>query len=117
MRRERLTLYRRARRVEGTCANSEQRARSALSALPPARRYGQGSLHPSGEQRGVGSDPPPGLTIPRARPCGLEAHMLTRVGAEGQSDPWWGVRASCTIFCASRISAARRGGCGGDQHM
>ena len=31
MRRERLTLHRRARRVEGTCATSEQRARSALS--------------------------------------------------------------------------------------
>ena len=42
-RRERLTLHRRARRVEGTCATSEQRARSALSAhhwQPNVRRRG-----------------------------------------------------------------------------
>ena len=35
MRAERLTLHRRARRVEGTCATSEQSGRSALSASPP----------------------------------------------------------------------------------
>jgi hypothetical protein len=42
-RRERLTLHRRARRVEGTCATSEQRAQSALSAQrrqPDVRRRG-----------------------------------------------------------------------------
>ena len=77
-RRERLTLHRRARRVEGTCATSEQRARSALSATLAARRYGQGSLHTRCEQGGVGSDPPPGLAIQRARVCGFEAHMLAR---------------------------------------
>ena len=42
-RRERLTLLRRDRRVEGTCATSEQRARSALCAQrrqPDVRRRG-----------------------------------------------------------------------------
>ena len=77
MRREQLTWHGRARRVEGTCATSEQRGRSALSAPLAARRYGQGSLHTRREQGGVGSDPPPGLTIKRARACGLDAHMLT----------------------------------------
>ena len=78
IRREQLTWHRRARRVEGTCATSEQRARSALSATLAARRYGQGSLHTRCEQGGVGSDPAPGLTIQRARACGLDAHMLAR---------------------------------------
>jgi hypothetical protein len=78
MRRKQLTWYRRARRVEGTCATSEQRARSALSATLAARRYGQGSLHTRREQSVVGSDPPPALTIQRARECGFEAHMLAR---------------------------------------
>jgi hypothetical protein len=78
MRREWLTLYRGARRVEGTCATSEQRGRSALSATLAARRYGQGSLHTRREQGGVRSDPPPALTIQRARACGFDAHMLAR---------------------------------------
>ena len=77
IRRKQLTWHRKARRVAGTCATSEQRARSALSAPLAARRYGQGSLHTRREQGGVGSDPPPGLTIQRARTCGLDAHMLT----------------------------------------
>jgi hypothetical protein len=78
MRREQLTWHRRARRVEGTCATSEQRGRSALSATLAARRYGQGSLHTRREQGGVGSDHPPGLTTQRARVCGFDAHMLAR---------------------------------------
>ena len=78
MRREQLTWHGRARRVEGTCATSEQTGRIALSAPPPARRYGQGSLHTRREQGGVRSDPPPALTIQRARACGFDAHMLAR---------------------------------------
>ena len=41
MRCEQLTLRCRARRVEGTCATSEQRGRVALSAPLADRRYGQ----------------------------------------------------------------------------
>ena len=78
MRRERLTLHRRSRRVEVPAQTSEQRARYALSATLAARRYGQGSLHTRREQGGVRSDPPPALTIQRARACGFDAHMLAR---------------------------------------
>ena len=39
---------------------------------------GKESLHTRREQGGVGSDPPPGLAIQRARVCGFEAHMLAR---------------------------------------
>ena len=78
MRQERLTLHRRSRLVEVPAQTSEQRARSALSATLAARRYGQGSLHTRREQGGVRSDPPPALTIQRARACGFDAHMLAR---------------------------------------
>ena len=41
MLRKRLTLHRTARRIDVTCAAGEQSGRSALSAPPPARRYGE----------------------------------------------------------------------------
>jgi hypothetical protein len=43
VRAERLTLHRRARCVEGTCATSEQSGRSALSASPPGDQAGSTS--------------------------------------------------------------------------
>jgi hypothetical protein len=61
----------------GSGACSRERDPPSLQRCRPDDT-GKESLHTRREQGGVGSDPPPGLAIQRARVCGFEAHMLAR---------------------------------------
>ena len=77
MRPERLTWHRRARRVEGTCATGEQRARCALSApavsAPQKRkdvRMGEEVVRAESGERGGSGGP-----VGRAAACRRLAHL------------------------------------------